>query len=194
MKRHAVLATLAIAVIGMSAVMVWAAGGGRGAGARGGLAGQGLGVAALAAARDPLTLTVQALGDLNLTPQFNLSVEQKTRIQAIRDQAAAVMEKWRTDNQAALQALAEEARDARGGGAEAMRDPAQRRQTLMATAPNTQEYADQIKAVLTPEQLKQLEERLAQTTRPGRGLGAAGGQRGAGAAGAGAGQRARRGQ
>ncbi len=186
--------------------------GGAGMGGRGGFGGAGMAgggmmgggmmagrMAVVAGAEDASVLgqTVQLLADLNLQPDFNLNIEQKQKIKAIREEANATMTKWRTEKQPELQKLRTEMQDLRGGGdvdRDKMRALAQKQQELMQTVPDMQAYADQIKAVLTEDQAKALDakvkERQNQTQELRRQFqrggdaapGAAGGRGGAGGA------------
>jgi hypothetical protein len=118
---------------------------------------------------DELTPVIMTLADLNIRPTFTLSDDQKQKIQAIRDDFKQNMEKWRTDHADELKALDDQQKEMfdnmqNGGGPDpqAMMENANQRQQLMETAPKGDEHAKQVKALLTPEQLKQLETRQAE--------------------------------
>ncbi len=111
--------------------------------------------------RDALTETVSTLGDLNLSPTFELSKDQKEKIQAIRDDFKKQQEKWRTDHADDLKKLQEQMGELRNGGGQPSREKFQEigkaRQDLYATAPKSDEAAKAIQAILSPEQAKALE-------------------------------------
>src|SRR5689334_10678569 len=48
--------------------------------------------------RRPFDEALAALGDLNLSPDFTLTPEQKTKVQSVRDDFKKAQEKWRTDH------------------------------------------------------------------------------------------------
>jgi hypothetical protein len=146
-------------------------------------------------AADPFAQLILTLGELNLTPDFTLSKEQKEKLQAIRDEVKTAQDKWRQEHAAELQKLAEEMRGAgRDASPEQRREMAQKRQTLMATAPQHDDAVTKVKALLTETQLQavnaKLDERKAaadearQRLQQGGGRGGrGGGNRGGGAAG-----------
>ena len=134
---------------------------GRGGGGGFGGAG-GPGAGGMIVQRDELSETVATLGDLNLTPQFTLTKEQKEKITAVRDRVKEAQAKWRKEKQADLDKLQEEmraAREAGGGGGQELR---QKVQEIMATAPKVDEANKEILAVLTDEQRKAFDQKLAQ--------------------------------
>jgi hypothetical protein len=116
---------------------------------------------------DPLDELVRNLGDLNLTAAFTLTVDQKTRIDAIRGKLKKEKEQWRTDHEADFKKLQEDFAALRANnGGEADRDKFvalnQSRQDLMNEAPKGDEAVTEIKALLNNDQLKALDEKTAQ--------------------------------
>ena len=116
--------------------------------------------------RDALSSVITTLGGANLLPGFNLTEEQKKKIQSIRDDFKYAMEQWRTEHADELKALDEQQEELfanmqAGGGPpdpDQMRDLMEARRDLMDTAPNGEAQTEQVKAVLTPDQLKRFEE------------------------------------
>jgi Spy/CpxP family protein refolding chaperone len=114
-------------------------------------------------ALDGLVVTV---ADLNLRPGFTLSEEQKTKIQQIRDAFKQSVEAWRKENEKELGEIQETMNSLReqgpDGDPEAWRDIMEQNMQLMQTAPDGTAEAEQLRAVLTPEQAKALETREAE--------------------------------
>ncbi len=116
--------------------------------------------------RDALAGVIMTLGEANLLPGFDLSNEQKQKIQSIRDEFKYAMEQWRSEHADELKALDEQQQELfanmqAGGGPpdpDQMRDLMDARRELMETAPDGEAQAEQVKAVLTPDQLKKFEE------------------------------------
>lgn len=134
----------------------------QGRGGRGGVGGgggMGLGGGGMfSQVRDSFGELVTLLGEASLGPSFNLSKEQKEKIQAIRDEVKAAQGKWRKDHAADLAKLNKEMQAVRDSGDRGgLRDVFQKRQELMATGPNMDEATKRLKGVLTAEQLKALE-------------------------------------
>jgi hypothetical protein len=108
--------------------------------------------------RDSFTETVALLGELNLSPEFELAKEQRQRIQALRTEFQAAREKWQQDFAEQSRALDEQMRAARDSGKlEEIEALTQKRQDLMSAAPKAYEATTKLKAILTPDQLKALE-------------------------------------
>jgi hypothetical protein len=170
----AVLGSLFVAVN----VMAQAPGGGQGRGAGAGMMQQ-----------DPFQQTIAALGDLNLRPDFNLSKEQKEKLQAVRDDVKKAEDKWRTDHAADLKKIQEEAQAARGDQ-DKMTEVMTKRRELMQTQPKADDAAKQVKALLTEDQAKALEKRITERQEEMRarmgGMGFGGGRGGRAGQGGGA--------
>lgn len=134
--------------------------GGPGAGGRGFPGGGPMGMAP----RDAVTEAIAALGELNLMPDFTLTKEQKEKVQAIRTTAKTARDKWMADHEADLRKLMEDARAAGGPGGDPdkMREIRTARQELMASAPKTDDAVKELKAALSEDQVKKLDERIAQ--------------------------------
>lgn len=106
-----------------------------------------------------------ALGELSLTPDFSLTRGQKEKLQAIRDEFKTQMDKWRTEHEAEITELRDQAGEMLRGGAgdpQKRQELMQRRQALIATAPNGDAAVKQIKELLTEDQLKPFETKLAE--------------------------------
>jgi len=150
--KNRILVLLAAFVFAMASVAVYAqtaapqgAGGRSGPGSLGGFGRFG---------GSAMMQTLVALGELNLTPDFTLSTDQKQKIQAIRDDFKAQEEKFRSENADAFKALEEQRKAARdAGGQEAFTKVREAEQALQAKGPKSDDAAKQIQAVLTADQL-----------------------------------------
>lgn len=113
---------------------------------------------------DEFDRTIGALGMLNLQPDFNLTGEQKQKLQQIREQVKQAEEKWRQEHAEELRELAEDAREAfqSGEGRDQLRDLMERRREIMQTAPTNEDAVKQVKELLSAEQRQALEARLAE--------------------------------
>ncbi|MDB5331576.1 MAG: hypothetical protein JWP03_2727 [Phycisphaerales bacterium] len=142
--------------------------------------------------RNAVNELVSALGELNLSPDFALSQDQKSKIQSIREDFKKQSDQWRTDHAADLKKLQDQFAELRNAGADAQdkrQELDKSRQALMASAPNADEAAKQIQAVLTSDQVQKLtdeqaklaKERQDAAARFGGGRGGQGGRRGGGA-------------
>ncbi len=133
--------------------------------------------------RDATGETIALIALASLNPDFDLTKEQKEKIQAIAEEAKAAG-KWRADHDAELRKLDEDMRNARQDGQrEELELLTQKQQDLMATGPKAEDLTAKLKAVLTPEQLKALdaaaaEKRAADDQRRRQGGGMFGGGRG----------------
>jgi hypothetical protein len=131
---------------------------------RPGSRGAGAAIASMLGQRDELAETLTLLGDLNLTPSFTLSQDQKVQIQAIRDRLKQAQETWRKEHQSQLDLVQDQARGSpgAGGSAAAGQELRRKRQELTATAPKTDEAAKEILAVLTADQRKAFDAKMTQ--------------------------------
>src|SRR5690348_1029574 len=118
--------------------------------------------------RDSLAPLIMTLGELNLAPDFNLSAEQKQKIQAIRDDFKGAMEAFRKDHADELKQLDDQQKELMDGFQNGnipdpgtMMELAQQRQALMQNAPDGSEHATQVRATLNDEQRKKLEDKEA---------------------------------
>jgi Spy/CpxP family protein refolding chaperone len=145
--------------------------------------------------RNALTELVSALGELNLSPDFSLSSDQKSKIQSIRDDFKKQSDQWRADHAADLKKLQDQRAELRNAGPDAQdkrQELTQASQQLYASAPSGDEAAKLIQAVLTAdqgqkladEQAKIAKERQDAAARFGGGAGGRGGRRGGAGAGA----------
>jgi hypothetical protein len=120
------------------------------------------GMGGMMGAEDPLSQLVANLGEASLDPAFTLTAEQKTKIQAVRDDFKKQIEKWRTDQADTMKKIREQiagmfgggGRGGFGGNPQAWQDVMKAGQDLMATIPSSDEAVKQIEAALTAEQLK----------------------------------------
>jgi hypothetical protein len=114
---------------------------------------------------------MMVLGELNLTPDFTLTKEQKEKIHGVRESFMKDQEKWREAHADELKKIQTQFGELRGGG-EGNRDKIQEimkeQQQVYSTAPKGEEQVKEIKAVLTPDQAKQLDERLSHRREGGR--------------------------
>lgn len=105
---------------------------------------------------DPLAST------LPLVNSLSLNAEQKQKVQAVSTAFKTTYAKWQKDNETELNKLREEFRAAaQSASPEKIRELMQKRQDIQATAPKADDAIAQIKAILTPDQLKTFEQRLA---------------------------------
>ena len=196
LRRIFVSAALAAALIGSISVVKaadaqpegqgrrGAAGAGQRPGGPGGAGAGGFGM--FGGPRDALTEAIGALGELNLSPSFSLTKEQKEKIQGIRDTAKQARDKWTSEHQEQITKLGDEFRAAmQAQERDKLRELGQQRQDLMASAPKTEDAAAQLQAVLSDDQRKQLDEQIAKRQQEmqnaaGRFGGGAPGRRGAG--------------
>jgi hypothetical protein len=118
--------------------------------------------------RDLLAPVVMMLGELNLSPDFNLSGEQKQKIQSIRDDFKSANEAFKKDHADELKQLDDQQKELMDGFQNgnipdpgAMMELMEQRRAVMQNAPDGAEHASQIKALLTPDQVKKLEEKEA---------------------------------
>jgi len=119
---------------------------------------------------DPFRQLIDALGDVNLRPDFNLTKEQKEKVQAVREQVKKAEDKWRSDNAEEMkklqeglrQAMQDQDNDKRNELLGKMRD-------LMQTQPKTDEAVQQIRAILTADQQKALDTRITERQEEARG-------------------------
>lgn len=116
--------------------------------------------------RDPLREIIALLGELNLSPGFSLTQEQKEKIQAVRDEYQKQLDAWRAEHEKDLKKLQDDAAALRGnfaggGGGQDTRakfqEIARARETLMATAPKSDDAYTKIKAILNEDQLKKFD-------------------------------------
>jgi hypothetical protein len=112
------------------------------------------------ATRVYLWQTLSLVTEMNMTPEFTLSGDQKAKIIAIRDAMKKEQEDWREAHAPEFKGLQDEMMALRGN------DPATRERwaeisrgqtELMNSAPKEDEAVAQVRAVLTNEQLKILE-------------------------------------
>jgi hypothetical protein len=159
-------------------------------------------------ARDPIEELIAVLGELNLSPDFTLTADQKTKVQSVRDDFKKQTDEWRKAHADEIKKLQDEAAELRGGGGfggggggqgganrEKMREIFQARQQLMESAPKSDEAVAEIKGILTTDQLKKLDaavaakqaemEKMREEMRGRFGPGGGGGRGGPGRGGAG---------
>jgi hypothetical protein len=131
-------------------------GGFGGPGGMGGFAGRFGGMSAQS--NDKLAETVALIGEASLAPGFDLTVEQREKIQAIRDAAKAAQAQWQKSHADELKKLSDQLRVARDASKrDDMRNLMQKRQEILASAVKTEDAAQALRAILTPPQAKALD-------------------------------------
>jgi hypothetical protein len=112
--------------------------------------------------RNNLEPFITILADLNLGPDFNLTVEQETKIAAIRDGFKKSADAWETEHADQVADLRDQMRQMRRGqGGDDRQKVMDSMRDLMLTAPNGDSEVKEIKALLTEDQVKQVETREA---------------------------------
>ena len=105
---------------------------------------------------------VEVLALANLEPNFELVKAQKESIKQVRDGFAAATEKWRKDSEPQLAKITEEIRQmGQEASREAFRGLVEKRQAIATSAPSGQAAIDEIRKILTPDQIKLLDEQFA---------------------------------
>jgi hypothetical protein len=101
------------------------------------------------------------LGQVNLKTDFTLTADQKTKIQAIRDDFKKQTDEWRTQHAEEIKQVDEQQQEMMNGLQNGnMPDPGQmqeieeQRRTLYESAPNGEDHIAQIKALFTRDQEK----------------------------------------
>ncbi len=117
--------------------------------------------------RNAFTEAVATLGELNLSPDFTLAKEQKERVQAVRDDYKKQTDKWRTDHEADIKKIQDNMAAMRGGGggggaAGGGGNVRQAIQDLTKTMPDFDAFVKQLKEALAADQVKRLEDKLAE--------------------------------
>ncbi len=115
-----------------------------------------------------LTDSLSALGQASLDPAFEMTVDQKAKIAALRAEYTAADEKWQAENAEELRKIGEGLRSASGDDRQALD---KKRQEIMRTAPSSDAALAKLKAILTPEQVKAMEAQAAEMRPPGFGPG-----------------------
>jgi hypothetical protein len=112
---------------------------------------------------------INRLGMVNLTTDFTLTADQKTKIQAIRDDFKKQTDEWRTAHADEIKQLDEQQQEVMNGlqtgnipDPGQMQEMEEQRRALYETAPNGEDHVAQIKALFTPEQDKIFEARKAE--------------------------------
>lgn len=112
-------------------------------------------------ARDAVAELLATLGEINLSPEFTLSPEQKSKIKSAREAFKAEQAKWVADHAEELRKIQEQmmALFARGApqNPDAFGAINKLRQELLATSPDSDAAAQRIAAILTEAQRAQLE-------------------------------------
>lgn len=113
---------------------------------------------------DALSQFINMLGAINLKTDFTLTADQKTKIQAIRDEFKQQIDKWRAEHADELKQMEEQQQEMmtnlqQGNPPDPgqMMEMEQQRKQLMDTAPNGEDQVEQIRALFTPEQTKVFE-------------------------------------
>jgi Spy/CpxP family protein refolding chaperone len=135
---------------------------GRGGGGPGGFGGGGPGFAGRMQGRDFAVNTDPLASILATAGEVSLNADQKQKVQAVAEAFKTVQAAWQKEHEVELNKLRDEFRAAAdAGGRDKIRELMQKRQDIQATAPKTDDTLAKIKAVLTPDQLKNFERRLA---------------------------------
>jgi hypothetical protein len=125
--------------------------------------------------------TFAMLAELNMSPDFTLTKEQKAKIRTIREEWMKESEKWRTEHDADLKKFQAQMSEIRGNREEnrdmfKFQELMKAQRELFSTAPKGEEQGKAIKALLDPEQFKQFEEKMSHRQGERR-PGAPGGER-----------------
>jgi len=137
-------------------------GAGGGGGGRGGFGGPGGPGGGLFGQRDALHDVLAILGDLNLSPTFTLTQDQKDKIQVVRDDFKKQTDKWDTDHAAELKKIRDGFAEARGqggqggGNREKFQELSKQMTDLNASKPKADDAVKAIIAILTGDQAKSL--------------------------------------
>jgi hypothetical protein len=162
MRYTALCRWFGLFILGISATAMAQPGGGPGGGGPGG--GFGFGGPGGRGGRDALAETISQLGELNLTPGFTLTEDQKQQIQAVRDEFKKQQDKWAADHADEIKKINDQFQALRQAGGppdpQQMQDIFQSRQQLYATAPSSDDAAAAIMAILKPDQAPQLKAKL----------------------------------
>lgn len=113
-------------------------------------------------ARDAVADFIATLGEINLSPEFSLTPEQKSKIKTARDAFKEEQAKWQVDHADDLRKIQDQmmAMFSGGGGPpnpESFQAINKMRQELMSTSPDSDAVAQRIQAVLTDAQRAQLD-------------------------------------
>jgi hypothetical protein len=105
---------------------------------------------------------VVAVTDLNMTPGFTLTAEQKTRIVAARDQQKKAFAAWQKDNKERIDQVYQELMAAcRNEDMQAIAQAMKAKAELDKTCPPAKDLNDNVMAVLTDDQKKAVEDAIA---------------------------------
>jgi hypothetical protein len=163
MKSLRLVRVVAIAALALSAMTVSAAPPDNGGGGGPQMGGRGGGPPPFMNMmdRNQLSRTIATLGELNLSPDFTLSADQKQKLEAIRADFKKQQDQWKTDHAADLKASDDAINDLRDNGGppdrDQMRSLFEARMKIMSTAPDGADAVKQVIALLTPDQAKQLQ-------------------------------------
>ena len=112
-------------------------------------------------ARDAVAEYMTTLGEINLSPDFNLSSDQKAKIKVARDAFKEEQAKWQADHAEDLRKIQEQMMSmfSRGGppNPESFQAINKMRQELLASSPDSDPVAQRIQAVLTDAQHAQID-------------------------------------
>lgn len=102
------------------------------------------------------------LTQLNMTTDFTLTVEAKGKLQAVREEWNKAQSDFRQEHRDELKELGQDVMEAyKAGDKEKIKDATKKQQEFMAKGPKAEDYIAKAKAVLTPEQLKLVEAKIA---------------------------------
>ena len=114
------------------------------------------------------TQYVAALADCNLSPDFTLTADEKTKIQGVRDDFKKAEDDFQTANKDDLDKARQAFRDA-NGDQDAMATARTNLQAIMAKGPKAEDYVAKVKALLTPDQSDAVDKKVKELAPPARG-------------------------
>jgi len=110
---------------------------------------------------DPSQNLISILSQLNMTPDFTLTVDQKTKIQELRETYTRDMGAFIEENRRKFEFIRIQAQEAMAGGdGNAVRAAWQDARDLAAQGPDGGKLNDDIKAVLTDDQRAVVDQKL----------------------------------
>ena len=110
---------------------------------------------------------LRMVADMNMSPDFALEKAQKEKIVAVKDEFKKATEKFMADNKDEMAKIQDGYRDA-GRDPQKWQELGKQSQELMAKGPKAQEYIDKVKAALTADQVKALDEKAKQAEEENR--------------------------
>jgi hypothetical protein len=116
----------------------------------------------MGADEEPTSVLVDFLGQLNLSPDFTLTAEEKTKIAAARKAHKEAMEAWQKAHAQEIEKIQNQSANAAAASDNAKVEAAMKAEMdLRATAPSTDDMDKQIRAALTEDHRKAVDAKLA---------------------------------